>query len=282
MENQDQQHRCRLEHRPEHHRLGVSDGIRYVATDQISCKTGEAKTNQDQTHQRLDGREKQQQVRCRIGVEGMVPHEHRQRIGKQQQRFPVLKELQLIFQIQFGGFMIRFRQILQEISERNQHHAVQYPKNAAPIQDCGQGARQRDADDKRQGTPHDIESQGTPLPILGRERQDRRDGQHAVAVGGNPHQEPDNQQLHKILGIDEREGRQNRRKQHQLQHPAAFDRPEQDQSNRHPKCGPIRIHRVQQTGLGHRDAQRNSNFVQNAAEDKSRHGQHKAHCAEDQ
>ena len=108
--------------------------------------------------------------------------------------------------------MIRFRQILQEINERQQHHGIQYPKNAAPIQDCGQGARQRDADDERQGTPHDIESQGTPLPILGRERQNRRNGQHAVAVGGNPHQEPDNQQLHKILGIDERECRQDCRK----------------------------------------------------------------------
>ena len=137
MENKDQQHRCCLKHRPEHHGLGVSDGIRYVAADQIARETGKAKSNQDQAHQRFDGREKQQQVRRGIGVEGIVPHEHRQRISKQQQRFPVLKELQLVFQIQFCGRMVRFRQIFQEIGKRQQHHAIQYPKNAAPIQDGG-------------------------------------------------------------------------------------------------------------------------------------------------
>ena len=120
------------------------------------------------------------------------------------------------------------------------------------------------------------------MPIFGRERQDRRDGQNAIAVGGNPHQEPDDEQLHKILGIDEREGRQNRRKQHELQHPATFDLPEQDQSDRHPERRPIGIHCVQQTGLGYRDAKRNSDFVQNAAEHKGRHCQHKAHQTEDQ
>lgn len=37
-----------------------------------------------------------------------------------------------------------------------------------------------------------------------------------------------------------RECRQDRRKQHEFQHPAAFDLPEQDQSNRHPERGPHR------------------------------------------
>ena len=181
-----------------------------MATDQIARKTGEAKRNKYQAHQRLDGREKQQQIRCRISVERIVPHEHGQRIGKQQQRFPVLKELQLVFQIQFGGLVVRFRQIFQEISQRQHHHAIQNPKNAAPIEDSGQDPRQWDADDKRQGAAHDVESQGTPLPILRGERQDCRNGQDTIAVRGNPHQQAHDEQLDKALGIDEREGRHNR------------------------------------------------------------------------
>ncbi|MPM63191.1 hypothetical protein SDC9_110071 [bioreactor metagenome] len=80
-----------------------------MAADQIAGETGEAKRNQYQAHQRLDGREKQQQVRRSIGVERIVPHEHGKRIGKQQQRFPILKELQLVFQIQFCSLVVRFR-----------------------------------------------------------------------------------------------------------------------------------------------------------------------------
>ena len=129
--------------------------------------------------------------------------------------------------------------------------------------------------------PMIVESHGAALSFFGGKRHDGRNGQRTIAVGGNPHEEPDNEHLHKTLGIYKREGHQNRRKQHNFQHPAAFDLPEQDQGNGHPKCSPVGIHCVQQTGISHRDAQRNGDLIQNAAEHKSRHGKHKAHHTED-
>ena len=164
--------------------------------------------------------------------------------------------------------MIPCRQTVFEVDQRQDHDDVQYPKNAAPIKDGGQSACQRNADDKRQGVARDQKSHGTAKSFFGRKGYYRRNGQYAIAVGANPRDEPDDEQQPKALRKNKRHCHQDRYQQHQLQHPDTLDFPQYDQDHGNTECGAIRIHGIQQAGIGDGNVQRSGDLIQNTVKHK--------------